>query len=76
MNYPAAMTGICQTVGKSLSESVALVRFSKQQLTRIRGNMAAITIGYDLFAKKTFKTEVYVADCIREGVLANVLFIP
>jgi hypothetical protein len=75
MNYPAAMTGISQAVGSSLSQPVALDEFSKQQPTRIRGDMAEMKIGPDLFARKTFKTELFMADCIHKSVVANVLFV-
>jgi len=69
------MTAIIQTVGHSLSESVALVEFSKQQTTCIRGDIAPIKIGCNLLAKKTFKTKLFVADCIHKGILARDCFI-
>jgi hypothetical protein len=75
MKHPAAMTRINQTVGSPLGEPIALIEFSKQQPTCIRGDIAAIKIGCDLFRKKTFKTELFMADCMHKGVLANVLFV-
>jgi hypothetical protein len=75
MKYPAAMTGINQTVGSPLGEPVALIEFSKQQPTRIRGDIAAIKIGCDLFRKKTSKAELFMADCIHKGVLAKESFV-
>ena len=75
MNHLAAMTGINQTVGSFLSQSVAFIEFSKKQLTYIRGDISTIKIGFNLFAKKTFKTRLSMTDCIYKGALASVLFV-
>jgi hypothetical protein len=33
--------------------------------------MATVKISYDILVEKTFKTKLFVADCLHKGILGN-----
>ena len=49
-------------------DAVAFIDFSKQQTTAVGGHATAVKTGRDFFTKKTFKAELFMADCFHKGV--------
>ena len=71
----AGITGIMKTPGGFVGETVALVQFTEQQATGIRGYPAALKIGHNLLGEKAFKDELLMADCFhRVSRLRSCLF--
>ena len=71
----AGITGIMKTPGGFVGETVALVQFTEQQATGIRGYPATRKIGHNLFGEKAFTDELLMADCFpRVSRLRSCLF--
>ena len=81
------ITGIMEALGSFFGETIALINLSEHEATGIRGKASAGKIGDNLFGKKTFETELVMADCfhrasllrscfsMRYSILAHALFI-
>ena len=59
----AGIMGIMKTQGSFAGETVALVQFTEQQATCIRGYPAALKIGCNLLREMAFKDELLMAGC-------------
>ena len=71
----AGITGIVKTPGGFVGETGALVQFTEQQASGIRGYPAGLKIGHNLIREKAFKDELLIADCFhRVSRLRSCLF--
>jgi hypothetical protein len=53
-----------QTRGRLRCDPIALIQLLRQQSAGIRGYPATLKIGDDFLGGKTFKAELFMADCI------------
>ncbi len=71
----AGISGVTQTSSRLLGDPVALIQLSQQKTAGIRGYLATLQIGDDLLGEKTFKMELFMAECLqRVSRLRNCLF--
>lgn len=71
----AGIPRVMQTSGRPLGDAVALIQLSQQQAAGIRGYLATLQVGDDFLGEKTFKAELFMADCVhRVSRLRSCLF--
>ena len=71
----AGIPRVMQTGGRLLGDAVALIQLPQQQAAGIRGYLAALKIGDDFLGEKTFKAELFMAECFhRVSRLRGCLF--
>jgi hypothetical protein len=64
-----------QTFRSSLSEPATLIMLSQEQPLNIGGNAASIKSPVTCLPKRLSKTELFLADCIHNDILAKLVFI-
>jgi hypothetical protein len=61
----AGIPGVMHTGGRLLGDAVALIQLTQQQAASIRGYLATLQVGDDFLGEKTFKAELFMADCFH-----------
>ena len=69
------LTRIMETAADIVRQPVAVVQLPERQTTSIRGYLAALKIGNNFLGEKTFKAELFMAECfLRVSRLRSCLF--
>lgn len=71
MAYAVRPTGIMKNTSKTFSDPMPFVDFTKEKTTGIRGHLSSFKIANYFFPEKTFKSELFMAECFHKGVLVG-----
>jgi hypothetical protein len=59
------ITGIMEALGSFFGETIALINLSQHQAASICGYLATLQVDDDLLGEKTFKAELFMAECVQ-----------
>lgn len=69
MVYAVRPARIMKNLSKIFSDPMAFIDFTEEKTTGIRGHLSSFKISDNFFAQKTFKSELFMAECFHKGVL-------
>jgi hypothetical protein len=75
MKYTIRPPWIMKDSGKVFSDSMSFIDLTKEKATGVRGDLTTFKIGYNFLSQKTFKSELFMAECIHKGILGFVLIV-